>query len=59
MKIYFATWVVEKSQGITLTKKKVKSRLLSYHLLKEQNITNPLFEEYIETGECDPRKNKT
>ena len=59
MKVYFATWLTDRSLGKSLNKKKGKTRLLSFHFLREQNITNPLFEEYIETGECDPRKNKT
>jgi len=31
MKIYFATWLVEKSQGESLNKSKGKFRLLSYY----------------------------
>ena len=58
MKIYFATWLTDRSLGTSLNNKNGNCRLLSFHFLIEQEITNPLFQEYIATGSCDPRKNK-
>jgi hypothetical protein len=47
MKIYLATWLLEESQGIVLTKVNFKNRLLSYfHCL--QKIDK--FTKYIKTG---------
>ena len=48
MKVYLATWLLEKSQGDSLTKKKNKNRLLSYFHTKEK--TNKEFRNYIKTG---------
>jgi hypothetical protein len=46
MKIYLATWMLEKSQGQTLTKLGKRERLLSYfHIISDQ------FKKYIKTGE--------
>ena len=50
MKIYLATWLVETSQGNTLTKMNQKKRLVSYYLLTDQKITKTNFRNYIETG---------
>lgn len=58
MKIIFATWLTDRSLGRSLSKKKARNRLLSYHFLKEQDITDPLLRTYIQTGRCDPRKIK-
>ena len=58
MKIYFATWLTDRSLGRSLTKKKGSKRLLSFHFLREQGITTPLLTQYCRTGRCDPRKNK-
>ena len=53
-----ATWLTDRSLGKSLTKKKVRRRLVSFHFLKEQEITKPLLVQYCETGRCDPRKTK-
>lgn len=58
MKIYLATWLTDRSLGKSLTKKDGNTRLLSYHFLLEQGISTGLLKEYLETGECDPRKSK-
>ena len=58
MKVFFATWLTDRSLGTSLSKKKGSSRLLSFHFLREQEITSSLLSEYSKTGECDPRKNK-
>lgn len=47
MKIYFATWLLEVSQGRSLTKKRAKTRLISYYHTKEKEIEFP---KYIKTG---------
>jgi hypothetical protein len=47
MKIYFATWLLEKSQGKSLTKKKVNTRLLSFFHTKEKKEE---FKAYIIKG---------
>lgn len=47
MKIYLATWLLEESQGQTLTKLSQKRRLLSYfHTMKKIKK----FIQYIKTG---------
>lgn len=56
MKLYFATWLTDRSLGKSLTKKKAKSRLLSYHFLREQGISSELLRKYCQFGRCDPRK---
>ena len=48
MKIYLATWMLEISQGRSLTKKKSINRLLSYFHTKEK--TDDEFQKYIRTG---------
>jgi len=58
MKIYMATWLMEKSQGIALTKKNSSKRLLSYHFLVEQGISTEQINQYCRTGRLDPRKTK-
>ncbi len=47
MKIYLATWLLEKSQGRTLTKKKANTRLISYFHTREKEAEFP---KYIKTG---------
>ena len=47
MKVYLATWILEKSQGETLTKMNKKSRLLSfYHTIEKLND----FKHYLKFG---------
>jgi hypothetical protein len=58
MKIYPVTWLGEKSQGETLTKTGAKNRLVSFHFLQEQGMTQEHLKEYIETGTVDPKKYK-
>lgn len=50
MKIYFAAWLVDKSQGRSLTKKKAGNRLISFHFLKEHKISFEGLAFYIRTG---------
>lgn len=45
MKIYLATWMLEVSQGKSLTKIGKKNRLLSYFYLKKNQFKN-----YVKTG---------
>ncbi len=47
MKIYLATWILEASQGISLTKKGVKKRLMSYYHSKDKPDE---FSHYTKTG---------
>ena len=47
MKIYLATWLLEKAQGDSLTAKQSKKRLLSYFHTKEKKDEFP---GYIKTG---------
>lgn len=58
MKIYMATWLTEWAQGRSLTKKRASNRLISFHFLREQEITFEQLRQYIRTGRCDPRKTK-
>ena len=58
MKIFFATWLTDRSLGRSLTKKKAGRRLLSYYFLLEQEVSTSLLNKYCLTGRCDPRKRK-
>ncbi len=58
MKVYFATWLVDRTLGVSLTKKRANVRLLSYYFLSAQGISHPQFVFYIKTGRLDTRKNK-
>lgn len=58
MKIYFATWLTDRSLGETATKMRAFNRLVSFFFLKSQQIENNSFEEYQKTGMFDPRKKK-
>ena len=47
MKIYLATWLLERGQGVVLTEKNKQERLLSfYHILPKKSR----FRKYIKTG---------
>ena len=47
MKIYLATWLLEESQGLSLSAVKNKRRLLSFfHLLQKIEV----FKNYVMTG---------
>ncbi len=59
MRIYFATWLMEKAQGDSLTKRKANTRLLSYHFIREQGINLDQFSLYMVSGRLDARKRKT
>lgn len=59
MKIYLATWLTDRSLGVSLNKADGNKRLASFHFLKDSKITDPQFKEYCKTGECDLRKTKT
>ena len=50
MKIFFATWLVDRSHGTSLSKKKASSRLLSFHFLREQKITKQEIKRYCSEG---------
>ena len=56
MKIIFATWLFDKTLGNCMTKKKANSRLLSYHFLREQGITEEQLNTYCLTGRLNPSK---
>ena len=47
MKIYLATWLLEKEQGNVLTRKDKRERLLSYFHLLEKEFE---LKDYIKTG---------
>jgi len=53
MKIYFATWLLEKTQGWCLTKKRGNKRLLSYHFLREQEIGSSQLHTYCQIGKLN------
>lgn len=48
MKIYLATWLLEKSQGVSLTRKRARTRLMSYFHTKEKSSEEVV--KYIKTG---------
>lgn len=56
MKIYLATWLFDKTLGISMTKKKGSQRLVSYHFLREQGISKDNLLEYCKTGKYNPNK---
>jgi hypothetical protein len=58
MKIHFATWLTDRTHGMSLTKKRAVNRLLSYHFLGDQGITDEQFRLYCKIGRLDIRKNK-
>ena len=48
MKIFLATWLFESNQGVSLNRKNVKNRLLSYFHTKEKKRQ---FISYVKKGE--------
>jgi len=56
MKIYFASWLFDKTLGNSLTKKKANTRLLSYHFIKEGETTKEQLQQYCKTGRLNPSK---
>ena len=58
MKIYFATWLFDKTLGQSLTKLNARSRLLSYHFLIEGQFSSKQVREFCQTGNLDPTKKK-
>jgi len=48
MRIYLATWLLEESQGVSLTRKRYKQRLLSFFHTREKKDK---FKPYIKTGQ--------
>lgn len=56
MKIYLATWLFDKTLGVSLTRKKANNRLMSYHFIKEGKTTNEQLTQYCETGRLNPAK---
>ncbi len=58
MRINFATWLFDRSLGVSLTKHGARRRLVSYHFLKEQEITREGLSKYSKRGRLDTRKNK-
>ena len=62
MRIYLATWLRDYTNGKSLTRKKAKNRLLSYHLYQEEveksGYPETALKEYVKTGKFESRKNK-
>lgn len=60
MKIYFATWLRDYTNGPTLTKVGGNARLLSYHLYREEEGKNEYppdtLAQYAATGVFESRK---
>jgi len=48
MRIYLATWLLENSQGVTLTKCKSRNRLISYWHTKD--VPSKAVREYLIKG---------
>lgn len=53
MKIYLATWLAEKSQGDALTKMGAWTRLLSFHFIRQQDVSDVGIKTYYKTGQLD------
>ena len=58
MKVFMATWLFDRTLGRSSTKLRSRSRLLSFYFIKEQELNNEQFQNYITTGRLDPRKKK-
>jgi len=62
MRIYLATWLQEPNQGVSLTNKNAKTRLVSYYLfteLKQQKTYfKKMFKKYVFTGKVKSKNNK-
>lgn len=60
MKVYFATWLRDYTNGPTLTKVGAKNRLISYHLFQEEVDKNDYppdaLDIYQRTGHFESRK---
>jgi len=50
MKVYFATWLYDKSLGVSMKKHGVETQLISYHFLTDQKITKNQLSRYVRTG---------
>jgi hypothetical protein len=48
MKVYLATWLLEKSQGETLTRKRAQKRLISFWHTRDKKEE---LKTYIKTGQ--------
>ena len=58
MKIYFATWLFDKTLGESMTNQNAFRRLLSYHFIREGQTTNNQLSKYCQTGKLNPSKQK-
>ena len=58
MRVFLATWLTDHSLGQSLTKNGAAGRLLSYHFLREQKVTDKQLQIYIRKGNVDIRKKK-
>ena len=56
MKIYLATWMVDPTLGVGLTKHEARRRLLSFYYIITQGVTKEDFQQYCETGLSKERK---
>jgi hypothetical protein len=59
MKVYFATWLFDKTLGWSMTKKRGNRRLLSYHFLREQGIDSSQLHTYCKRGKLNKKKNES
>jgi len=58
MKVYFATWLVDETLGRSLTKKRANTRLVSYHFIKEQKVTDEELIQYVKIGRVSRKKQR-
>ena len=58
MRIYFATWLFEKSHGKSCTKQKANNRLLSYFFLNQGEISKIQLENYVKRGRLNINKRR-
>jgi hypothetical protein len=58
MKIYFATWLFDKTLDWNLTKKRGNTRLISYYFLREQGIDSQQLKTYCKLGRIYRNKTK-
>jgi len=58
MKIYFATWLFDKTLGWSMTKKRGNKRWISYHFLREQEIDSAQLHTYCKRGKLNEKKKK-
>jgi len=59
MKIYFATWLYDKTLGRSLKKYKAGNQLISFYFLREQGVTDNQLIRYCKTGNHEKKREES